>query len=118
MNYSRFLTSDEIITLPATFSDGTQADTHWKKCAHVDFERWRQAEQADDVAKIERGKQKFIAACLVNPDGTRAMTDADSIKLTAEGVSILFPLALQASGIVKPKGDAPGNASGEEAPST
>ena len=47
MNYSRFLTSDEIITLPATFSDGTQADTHWKKCAHVDFERWRQAEQAD-----------------------------------------------------------------------
>lgn len=118
MNYARFLTSDEVITLPAKFSDGTEADTHWKKCAHVDFERWRQAEQSDDAAKVERGKQKFIACCLVNPDGTRAMTDADSIKLTAEGVAILFPLALRASGIAKKKADAPGNASGGEAPST
>ena len=118
MHYAKFLTSDEVFTLPATFSDGTTADTHWKKCAHVEFERWRQAEQSGDAAKLERGKQKFIAACLVNPDGTRAMSDADSIKLTAEGVAILFPLALRASGIVKAKGDDPGNASGEEAPST
>lgn len=111
MSYDKFLVSDEIITLQAKFSDGTEADTYWKKCAHVDFERWRQAENSDDPV---RGKQQFIAACLVNQDGSRAISDKDSIKLTAEGVSILFPLALQASGITKPVG----NGSGEAAQST
>jgi hypothetical protein len=116
VSYDRFLISDEIITLPAKFGDGTEADTYWKKCAHVDFERWREAETSDNPAKTERGKQQFIAACLVNQDGTRAISDKDSIKLTAEGVSILFPLALQSSGITK-QADA-GNALGEAPQST
>jgi len=113
MSYNRFLTSDEVITLKAKFGDGTEADTHWKKCAHVDFERWRAAEHSGDAGKVERSKQQFIAACLVEPDGTRALSDKDSIKLTAEGVSVLFPLALEASGIVKrpdPKADSPDGA--------
>lgn len=116
MSYNQFLTSDTIITLPAKFGDGTDGETHWKKCAHLDFERWRQAEQSGDLGQIERAKQKFIAACLVNADGRRALTDAESIKLTAEGVNILFPLALEASGIAK-RPDA-GNASGEEVSNT
>ena len=108
--YDQFLTSDNIITLRATMPDGTEHDTHWKKCAHLDFERWRSAEQSNDPAKIERAKQVFISACLVDANGARALTEKDSIKLTAEGVSVLFPLALEASGIVKrpdPKGDSP-----------
>lgn len=116
MNYAKFLISDEIITLPAKFGDGTEADTYWKKCAHVDFERWRLAEKSDDLAKTERGKQQFIAACLVNQDGTRAITDKDSVKLTAEGVAILFPLALQASGLTQSV--EAGNDSGEAPQST
>lgn len=116
MSYNQFLVSDTIITLPAKFGDGTEGDTYWKKCAHLDFERWRLAEQSDHFGQIERAKQKLIASCLVNADGTRALTDAESIKLTAEGVNILFPLALEASGIAK-RPDA-GNASGGEASNT
>lgn len=108
--YDQFLTSDNIITLKAKMPDGSEHDTHWKKCSHVDFERWRTAEQSGDAGKIERAKQKFIAACLVGPDGSKALDEKESIKLTAEGVATLFPLALEASGIVKrpdPKGDSP-----------
>lgn len=115
MSYDKFLASDEIISLRAKFSDGTEADTHWKKCRHTEVERFRFAEGSGDLAQVERAKQKLIAASLVNPDGSRAITEADSLKLTAEGVNILFPLALQASGIAK-RPD-PGNAGGE-APST
>lgn len=118
MSYAQFVTNDEIITLTAKFSNGTEAPTYWKKAAHVEFERWRHAEQSEDLSRIERGKQLFIAATLVNEDGTRAFTDKDSIKLTAEGVSVLWPLALQAAGILRPKDVSPGNASGEEASST
>jgi len=108
--YDQFLTSDKVITIAATMPDGSKHDTHWKKCSHVDFERWRTAEQSGDAGKIERAKQLFIAACLVNPSGDRALSEKESIKLTAEGVATLFPLALEASGIVKrpdPKGDSP-----------
>lgn len=116
MSYEQFLTGDTIVTLPAKFSNGVQMDVHFKKCAHVDFERWRAAENSGKPAEVERGKQLFIAKCLVEADGTRALTDAKSIELSAEGVAILFPLALEASGIVK-RPDA-GNDSGEEASST
>jgi len=116
MSYDKFLKNNTAITREAKFTDGTVADVHFVKCAHIDFERWRQAEKSEDPAQLERGKQLFIAACLVNPDGSRAITDEDSIKLTAEGVSILFPLALETSGITK-RAD-PGNVGGEEVPST
>ena len=100
MNYSKFLVSDEIITLKATMPDGSEHDTHWKKCQHTYYERWRAAEASGDLGKIERAKQQFIAASLVNPDGTPALTERDSIKLTTEGVMCLFPKAMEANGIV------------------
>ncbi len=107
MSYADFLVSDEIITLTANLG-GKDHPTYWKKCSHVEFERWRHAEQSEDAGVVERGKQKFIAACIVNQDGSPGMTAKESIGLTAEGVSILFPLALEASGIVnrpEPKND-------------
>ena len=115
MSYNRFIVNDDIITLKAKFSDGTEADTHWKKCAHFYYERWRAAEASNDPAKLERAKQVFIAASLVNPDGTPAFSEKDSIKLTTEGVVILFPLALEANGIVSradPKANLPEDQSG------
>jgi len=114
MSYDRFLTNDEIIELPAKFSDGTEAHTYWKKCAHIHYERWKAADASGDLGKIERAKQQFIAASLVNPDGTPAMSDRDSIKLTSEGVLVLFPLVLEANGIVArrdPKASSPEAAS-------
>jgi len=108
--YDQFLTNDQVITLKAKMPDGTEHDTYWKKCPHFYFERLQAEERSGDVSKIERAKQLFIAACLVNPDGTKALDAKESIKLTAEGVATLFPLALEASGIVKrpdPKGDSP-----------
>lgn len=115
--YDKFLTGPDLIESEATFTDGTKVAVFFKKCAHVDFERWRLAEQSGDPVKIERGKQKFIASCLVNPDGKRAMTDEQSLCLTAEGVTILFPLALEASGIAR-KAEPAGNDSGEAAANT
>lgn len=100
MSYNKFLTNDEIITLPARFTDGTEANTHWKKCPHFHYERWLAADSSGDLAKAERAKQLFIAASLVNPDGTIALSDKESIKLTSEGVMVLFPLVLEANGIV------------------
>ena len=115
--YAQFTTQGGgVIEREAEFPDGTKAPVYFRKCAHVDFEKWRHAEQSDNPANVERGKQIFIAACLVNQDGSRAMTDEESIGLTAEGVSILFPLALEASGLTK-RPDAK-NDSGEEATST
>ncbi|PZQ09940.1 MAG: hypothetical protein DI565_20285 [Ancylobacter novellus] len=116
MDYGRFLTDSSVISRSATFSDGTVADVHFIKCSHLDFERFRASENSTNPADVERAKQRFIAAVLVNPDGTRAMSDDDSIKLTAEGVSILLPLALETSGIIK-RQDA-GNAGGGEAETT
>lgn len=100
MSYDRFLTSDEIITIPAKFSDGTESPTYWKRCAHFHYERWKAAENSKNPAEVERAKQRFIAASLVNQDGTPAMSEKDSIKLTSEGVLVLFPLVLEANGIV------------------
>lgn len=115
MSYAKFLVSDEIITLTAKLG-GEDHPTHWRKCSHVEFEQWRHAEQSTDPSVVERGKQKFIAACLLNPDGTPGMTAKESIGLTAEGVAALFPLALEASGIMS-RPD-PKNDSGEGASST
>lgn len=116
MSYEQFLTSTDVITKRAKFSDGTESDVHFVKCAHLDFERWRAAENSGKPGEVERGKQVFISKCLVDPEGKPALTEAKSLHLTAEGVAILFPLALEASGIVK-RPDA-GNGSGEEASST
>ncbi|TAA20292.1 hypothetical protein [Pseudoxanthomonas winnipegensis] len=116
MDYRRFLTDSSVISRSATFSDGTVDDVHFIKCSHLDFEKFMAAEKSSNPAEVERAKQRFIAAVLVNPDGTRAMSDDDSIKLTAEGVSILLPLALETSGIIK-RAD-PGNAGGGEAETT
>lgn len=115
MSYNRFLVSDEIITLKAEMPDGSEHDTHWKKCQHTYYERWRAAEASGDLGKLERAKQVFIAASLVNPDGTPAMSERDSIKLTTEGVLVLFPKALEANGIVSradPKASSPEDQSG------
>ena len=103
-----------IVEKTATMPDGTEGKVYFRKCAHVDFERWRHAEDSDNPAEVERGKQRFIAACLVEPDGMEVFTDEDSIGLTSEGVATLFPLALEASGLVKrpdPKNDSGGEAS-------
>ena len=100
MSYTQFLTNDQIIALKATMPDGSEHETYWKKCQHVYYERWRAAEQSGDPGKMERAKQQFIAASLVNQDGTAALSDKDSIKLTSEGVLTLFPKALEANGIV------------------
>ena len=100
MSYDRFLTNDTITKISAKFSDGTEAPTYWKKCAHVHYERWKAAEKSGNPSEMERAKQKFIAASLVNADGTPAMSERDSIKLTSEGVLVLFPLVLEANGIV------------------
>ena len=115
--YKQF-TSDGagIVEKTAIMPDGTEGKVYFRKCAHVDFERWRHAEESDNPAEVERGKQRFIAACLVEPDGMEVFTDEDSVGLTSEGVQILFPLALEASGLVK-RPD-PKNGSGGEASST
>lgn len=108
--YDQFLTNDQVITLKAKMPDGSEHDTHWKKCPHFYFERLQAHERSGDVAQIERAKQMFIAASLVNPDGTRALTEKQSIQLTSEGVVALFPLAMQANNLVQrpdPKGDSP-----------
>ena len=115
MFYDRFIVGDDIITLKATMPDGSEHDTYWKKCQHTYYERWRAAEASGDLAKVERAKQQFIAASLVNPDGTPAMSERDSIKLTTEGVLVLFPKALEANGIVSradPKANLPEDQSG------
>lgn len=116
MSYEQFLTSKTVITKQATLPDGTVSDVHFVKCAHLDFERWRAAENSGNPAEVERGKQIFISKCLVDAEGKRVLDDAKSLQLTAEGVAILFPLALEASGIVK-RPDA-GNGSGEAASDT
>lgn len=86
----------------------------WDK--HVDFMRWQAAEHSDKPGEVERGKQVFIAKCLVDADGNPALTEAKSLHLTAEGVNVLFPLALEVNGLIKRKD--PGNGSGEAAPNT
>lgn len=116
MSYEVFMQSKTPIPIEAAMPDGSVETIHFVKCSHLAFERWRMAEQSDKPAEVERAKQKFIAACLVNPDGTPAMTEDDSIGLTAEGVSVLFPLALETSGITKRKDS--GNDSGEEVEAT
>ena len=116
MSYEQFLTSKSVITKQATMPDGTVSDVHFVKCAHVDFVRWQQAEQSGKPADVERGKQVFISKCLVDAEGNPALSEAKSLHLTAEGVNVLFPLALEASGVIKRK--EPGNGSGEEASST
>ena len=55
MSYEQFLTSKTVITKQATMPDGTVADVHFVKCAHVDFVRWQQAEQSGKPADVERG---------------------------------------------------------------
>lgn len=116
MSYEQFLTSKTVITKQATMPDGTVSDVHFVKCAHVDFMRWQAAEHSDKPGEVERGKQVFIAKCLVDADGNPALTEAKSLHLTAEGVNVLFPLALEVNGLIKRKD--PGNGSGEAAPNT
>lgn len=116
MSYEQFLTSKTVITKQATMPDGTVSEVHFVKCAHVDFVRWQQAEQSGKPAEIERGKQVFISKCLVDAEGNPALTEAKSLHLTAEGVNALFPLALEASGVIKRK--EPGNGLGEDPSNT
>src|SRR5690625_5173637 len=108
--YEKFMASDDIITRKVKMPDGSEHETHWKKCPYYYFERWRRAEASENPAEAERAKQLYIAATLVNPDGTRALSEKDSIKLTAAGVSCLFPVALEVNDLVNrpdPKGDSP-----------
>lgn len=114
--YNQFLSGSGTVAREVVLPDGTEATIHFRKCAHVDFEKWRHAEDSDNPAEVERGKQRFIAACLVDESGERIFTDSASVGLTSEGVQILFPLALEASGLVR-RPD-PKNGSGEEASST
>lgn len=117
MSYEKFRQSKTPIAVEATMPDGSVETVHFIKCSHMDFERWRMAENSSDPSVVERAKQQFIAACLVDADGARALTEKESIGLTAEGVSVLLPLALEVSGITKRKSES-GNGSGEAAEST
>ena len=117
MSIDQCLTSSKtIVTKRATMPDGSEEDMHFIKCSHLDFERWRAAENSGKPADVERGKQVFISRCLVDADGNHVLTEAKSLQLTAEGVAVLFPLALEASGIVK-RPDS-GNGSGGAASNT
>ena len=112
--YNQFLSGNGTVAREVVLPDGTEATLHFRKCAHVDFEKWRHAEESENPHDVERGKQIFIAACLVDESGDRIFTDSASVGLTSEGVQILFPLALEASGLVKrpdPKNDLGGEAS-------
>lgn len=86
------------ITLP----DGTEHDLYFKEASSAVFRAYWRANGAEDLDEQEIAAARLIAASLINPDGTPAITVERAAKLKPTVSGQIIGKILEVNGFVKP----------------
>jgi hypothetical protein len=81
------------------FSDGTEAELHFRQLPASEFNDWREAERSEDPERRRYALQMLIGASLCDDAGNLALSTKEARLLSMQGVNALAPHVFEVCGI-------------------
>lgn len=102
--------SDQIHEREVELSDGRKHRLHFRELPVVEFRRFHLAEASGDEDARANSLAKLIAASVVEPDGTPALTVKDAARLRPDAANAILAAILDVNGFVAAKKPGSANA--------
>lgn len=96
---------DEIHQREIELPDGSKHSFNFRELSALEFRRFHIAENSGDEDKRAGAVARLIAASLVNPDGSAAITEKQAAKLKTAPASALFMAILEINAAGRPAGN-------------
>lgn len=96
---SKFLAGDKPVARDVTFTDGTVETLNFLPLDAGHMRRWRSAEASEDEEVRSYGMQRMVQASLCDENGKLVLTEKEALRLSAQGLTDLFPHVLAVSGM-------------------